>query len=52
VTNGAATSAATAMTASKRPMSRYKFIAYHHIKWGTWKGGSLHKFANEVKNAF
>jgi len=33
-------------------MSRYKFIAYHHTGWAAWEDGPLHKFANEVKNAF
>ena len=48
VASGTATSPAIEMTASKRPMSRHRFIAYHHTRQGTWEGGSLHKFANRV----
>jgi hypothetical protein len=52
VANGAATSPAIAMTASKRPMSRHKFIVYHYIRWRTWEGGLLHMSANEVSKTF
>ena len=48
VASGAATSPAITITASKRPMSRHKFITYHHTRRGTWEGRSLHKFANKV----
>src|SRR5260370_17719097 len=40
VTNGAATSPAITKTASRRPMSRRRFIDYHPTGRGTWEGRS------------
>jgi hypothetical protein len=41
-TSGAATSPAITKTASKRPMSRRKFMSQHHTAGATWEGRSFH----------
>ena len=40
VTSGAATSPTITKTASRRPMSRRRFMAHHHTGGGTWEGSS------------
>src|SRR5258706_16379691 len=40
VTSGAATSPTITRTASRRPMSRRRFMTYHHTGQGTWEGRS------------
>src|SRR6266850_1131884 len=45
VTSGAATSPTITKTASRRPMSRRRFMTHHHTGQGTWEGRSLHMFA-------
>src|SRR5882762_316855 len=40
VTSGAATSPTITKTASRRPMSRRRFMVHHHTRRGTWEGGS------------
>jgi hypothetical protein len=45
VTSGATTNPTITKTASRRPMSRRRFMSYHHTGWGTWEGCSLHMFA-------
>lgn len=42
VTSGAATSPTITKTASKRPMSRRRFMAYHHTGLGAWEAPLLH----------
>src|SRR6266478_3085103 len=48
VTSGAATSPTITKTASRRQMSRRKFMAYHHTGRGTWEGRSFHMFARQL----
>jgi hypothetical protein len=41
-TSGATTSPAITKTASKRPMSRRRFMSQHHTAGATWEGRSFH----------
>lgn len=48
VTSGAATSPTITKTATRRPMSRRRFITRYPTGPGTWEGPSLHMFARGV----